>query len=82
MADDVAFVLGYMMRGIMGAGVDPLYGILGIIGGIAYLVIAWLLCWNLAKTSIDDLPKVAWVIIFFLMPILSWVAYWLVVKKK
>ena len=32
--------------------------------------------------SVDDTAKVLWVIIFFLLPVLSWIAYWFVIRKS
>ena len=54
--------------------------ILGIIGGAIVIVVGILMCWDLSKQSIDDTAQVGWVILFFIVPVVSWIAYWLVIK--
>jgi len=70
---------------------DPLFWayphlyIIGIIAGciaLAVLIgITIYLLRDLGQTSMDDLPKFLWAISFFLLPILSWIAYHFIVRK-
>ena len=61
---------------------DPLATILFIAAVIAVIVIGLFLCRDLGQQTVDDAAKVLWVIIFFVMPIISWIAYWFVIRKS
>ncbi len=61
---------------------DPLGAILFFAVVIAVIVIGLFFCRDLGQQSVDDTAKVLWVIIFFLMPIISWIAYWFVIRKS
>ncbi|MFX1451956.1 MAG: hypothetical protein ACFFCM_14015 [Promethearchaeota archaeon] len=49
---------------------------------IAVIVIGLIFCRDLGQQSVDDTAKVIWVIIFFVIPIISWIAYWFVIRKS
>ncbi|NVM01986.1 MAG: hypothetical protein HWN67_06600 [Candidatus Helarchaeota archaeon] len=48
---------------------------------IAIIVIGIFFCRDLGQQNVDDTAKVLWAVIFFLLPIISWFAYWFVIKK-
>lgn len=61
---------------------DPLATILFFVALIAVIVIGIFFCRDLGQQTVDDTAKVLWVIIFFLMPIISWIAYWFIIRKS
>ncbi len=65
--------------------VYPLYTLIWIIVGIviiaAFIAICVYYLNNLRTTGMDDLPKLLWALSFFLLPIFSWIAYYVVVMK-
>ncbi|MHA1377395.1 MAG: hypothetical protein ACTSRG_03325 [Candidatus Helarchaeota archaeon] len=75
------FILGYLYAGMQRVTIDPLSVILTIIGAAIVIVVALVLCWDISKQSLDDTAVVGWVIIFFIVPVISWIAYYLVIRK-
>ena len=61
---------------------DPLATGIFIGAIIAVIVIGIFFCRDLGQQTVDDTAKVLWVIIFFLLPVISWIAYWFVIRKS
>ena len=83
MANDdllLGFIAGLLMS--FQSRPDPLATILFFAAIIAVIVIGIFFCRDLGQQTVDDTAKVLWVIIFFLMPIISWIAYWFVIRKS
>ncbi|MHA1301349.1 MAG: hypothetical protein ACTSO9_18150 [Candidatus Helarchaeota archaeon] len=76
-------IIGYLLSKTWGpsAVIDPLVTISGTIGILIVVVVGLILCWDLSKQSVDDVAQIIWIVIFFLMPVISWIAYYLVVRK-
>ena len=59
--------------------------IIGFIAGAALIAlligVTIYLLKDLGQTGMDDLPKFLWAISFFLLPILSWIAYHFIVRR-
>ena len=72
------YLLGTMLRTPV---IDVGTAVVALIAAIAVVVVALFLCWDLGKQTISDLAKIGWVIIFFILPIMSWIAYWLIIRK-
>ena len=75
-------IMGYLLATLSPiAQIDTgLTAILGIIGGAIVIVVGIVMCWDLSKQSVDDTAQVGWVILFFVVPVISWIAYWLVIR--
>ena len=55
---------------------------IGILAGVIFIGIAIYFLKDLGRQGMDDLAKVLWVFAFLLIPILSWIAYYIVVMKE
>ncbi|MHA1301350.1 MAG: hypothetical protein ACTSO9_18155 [Candidatus Helarchaeota archaeon] len=72
------FLVGQMLKA---PAIDSLTLVITLIGITVVIVIGLILCWDLGQQSLSDLAKVGWVIILFILPVLSWIAYWIVIRK-
>ncbi|MHA1377394.1 MAG: hypothetical protein ACTSRG_03320 [Candidatus Helarchaeota archaeon] len=78
------FLTGYLIAKLVpSAGLPP--ETIALIGGTiiaaVVIVIGLIFCWDLGKQANSDLSKIGWVIIFFILPVYSWIAYYLIIKK-
>ena len=55
--------------------------VVGIVAAVVFISFAVYYLKDLSHRAMDDLPKVLWVIAFLLVPIISWIAYYIVVMK-
>ena len=76
-------VTGYIIAKIAaGPVIDPAIIVIGIVLAGVVLGVGFFLCWDLGKQTVSDLAKIGWIIIFFLLPLYSWIAYWLLIRKS
>lgn len=80
---DVEFLYGLIV-GLL-AKAPPQRNPLGMIIGIsviaAFIVISTLFARDLGQMVIEDTSKALWGIAFYIIPIVSWLGYYFVVKK-
>ena len=75
----LGFILGQTMR--LTQPPDLAAIIIGIVILAVSLVISTLFVRDLGQATVEDTAKVLWAIILYIMPVLSWIAYYFVVKK-
>ncbi|NVM02047.1 MAG: hypothetical protein HWN67_06905 [Candidatus Helarchaeota archaeon] len=75
-------ILGYLLglQAEMQPTPDLVGSIIGIILLAIWIVVTILLWRDIKEVTIDDTAKILWVM-FLLLPIISWIAYYLVLKK-
>ena len=73
------FIIGMFMR--TRQPVNPLTMIIGIAILAAFIIVEIFLCRDLGQLTLSDSSKAIWAMTFFVLPIISWIGYFFVVKK-
>jgi len=76
----IGFLLGQAMH-MPPPPADPLRLVIGIAIISTIVIVATLFCRDMGQERITDTSKALWGLSFYLIPIVSWLGYYFIVKK-